>query len=76
MGAGIGQSLYGGALFLFPPRPIPDIWEDPWLNYDQNLEERLIAAGALHSLYPFFTVVAPIPLRLRWKQMAKNLDET
>ena len=46
---GIGQSRYGGALFMFPPRPIPDIWTDEALGFARPLEERLIAAGAVHS---------------------------
>ena len=33
VGPGIGQSRYGGALFLFPPRPIPNIWDDPALRF-------------------------------------------
>ena len=33
VGPGIGQSRYGGALFLFPPRPIRDIWTDPSLVF-------------------------------------------
>ena len=29
VGPGIAQAEYGGAMFLYPPRPIPDIWDDP-----------------------------------------------
>ena len=50
VGPGIGQSQYGGTLFLFPPRPIPDIWEDSRLDFAKTLEERLIAGAALHSV--------------------------
>ena len=46
VGPGIAQAEYGGALFLFPPRPIPDIWTDPRLDFADTLEERLLA-GAL-----------------------------
>ncbi len=69
-GPGIGQSLYGGTLFLFPPRPIPNIWEDPRLHFAKTLEERLIAGAAAHSLSPYFTVVSPGPPRLQWKRIA------
>jgi hypothetical protein len=71
VGPGIGQSRYGGALFLFPPRPIPNIWDDPSLRFTQTLEERLIAAAALHSREPHIALVSPIVPRARWRQIAK-----
>jgi hypothetical protein len=71
IGPGIGQSRYGGALFLFPPRPIPNIWEDPTLRFTRTLEERLIAAAALHSREPHVVLVSPIPPRARWRQIVK-----
>ena len=33
VGPGIGLATYGGAVFLFPPRPIPDVWSDPRLDF-------------------------------------------
>ena len=71
IGPGIGQSRYGGALFLFPPRPIPNIWDDPALRFTQTLEERLIAAAARHSREPHVVLVSPIPPRARWRQIVK-----
>lgn len=72
VGPGIGQSRYGGALFLFPPRPIPNIWEDPNLRFTRTLEERLIAAAAVHSREPHVVLVSPIPPRARWRHMVKT----
>jgi hypothetical protein len=74
VGPGIGQSTYGGALFLFPPRPIPNIWEDPGLNFTRTLEERLIAGAALHSQKPHVVVVSPIPPRARWRRIAREFQ--
>lgn len=74
VGPGIGQSQYGGALFLFPPRPIPDIWEDPRLDFAHTLEERLIAGASLHSLEKHVTLVSPVPPRARWKQIAGRFE--
>ena len=71
IGPGIGQSRYGGALFLFPPRPIPNIWEDSQLRFAQTLEERLIAAAARHSREPHVVLVSPILPRTRWRQIVK-----
>jgi hypothetical protein len=74
VGPGIGQSLYGGAFFLYPPRPIPDIWTDASLEFARTLEERLIAAAALHSVYPHVALVTPVPPRARWRHIARQLQ--
>jgi hypothetical protein len=49
IGPGIGRAEYGGALFLFPPRPVPDVWTDRRLDSAETLEERLLAAAFLHT---------------------------
>ena len=49
LGPGVAVSTYGGALFLFPPRHIEDIWEDELLDLADTLEQRLVAAACLHS---------------------------
>ncbi len=74
VGPGIGQSSYGGAFFLFPPRPIPNIWEDSRLNFVRTLEERLIAGAALHSQEPHVVVVSPIPPRASWRRIAREFQ--
>ena len=71
---GIGQSRYGGALFMFPPRPIPDIWTDQSLAFAKTLEERLIAAGAVHSRETHLALVTPVAPRARWRQIAKQFN--
>lgn len=72
VGPGIGQSRYGGALFLFPPRPIPNIWVDPRLNFARTLEERLIAGAALHSQEAHIVLVSPIPPRAQWRRIVRQ----
>ena len=72
IGPGIAQSLYGGAFFLFPPRHIPNIWEDQRLDVAGTLEERLIAAAALHSQERHIVVVSPIPPSARWRRIARD----
>ncbi|MGQ0810731.1 MAG: hypothetical protein ACT4OO_05840 [Nitrospiraceae bacterium] len=74
VGPGIGQARYGGALFLFPPRPIPDIWNDPALGFARTLEERLIAAASLHSRAPHIALVSPIHPRARWRLIARQFQ--
>lgn len=75
VGPGIGQSEYGGALFLFPPRPIPDIWTDPALNFASAADERLVAGALLHSQERHVALVAPTPPRARWRQIARRFGK-
>lgn len=70
VGPGIGEACYGGALFLFPPRPIPDIWENPALDFATSLEERLLAGACAHSREPYVAVVSPVPLLSAWRKIA------
>ncbi|MDO9117666.1 MAG: hypothetical protein Q7U39_06900 [Nitrospira sp.] len=76
VGPGIAQSRYGGAFFLFPPRPIPDIWSDPLLAFTTTLEERLIAAAAVHTRETHIALVTPIPPRASWRRIAKQFGRT
>jgi hypothetical protein len=72
IGPGIAQAEYGGAFFLFPPRPIPDIWEDPRLDFVETLEERLLAAAFLHSKERHVAVVSPRPPLASWRRLARR----
>ena len=72
VGPGIAQAEYGGAMFLFPPRPIPDIWEDARLDFADTLEERLLAAAFLHSREKHVAVVCPRPPSAPWKRLARK----
>lgn len=74
VGPGIGQSCYGGALFIFPPRPIPDVWADPGLAFCRTLEERLIGAAALHSHETHIALVSPTGPRPRWREIARRFN--
>ncbi|MCA9475441.1 MAG: hypothetical protein KC563_06500, partial [Nitrospira sp.] len=72
VGPGVGQARYGGALFLFPPRAIPDIWENPRFDFTTSLEERLLAGACAHSQEEYVAVVSPVPLKARWRGIAKR----
>lgn len=76
IGPGIGVGTYGGALFLYPPIPIRDIWLDPKLDYATTLEERLIAAACLHSRGREIAIVSTSPPGLGWKRLAKSRRKT
>ena len=72
VGPGIGLATYGGALFLFPPRPVPDIWSDRRLDFATTLEERLVAAGCLHSDHRHIAILSISPPGPAWRRLAKR----
>lgn len=75
VGPGIGQAVYGGCFFLFPPRPVPDIWTDPRLDFAAGLEERLIAGACLHSASKQVALVAPGPPKPAWSGAARRFGK-
>ncbi len=72
IGPGIGEATYGGCFLLFPPRPIPNVWEDDRFAFARTLEERLLGSALFHSSEPHITVVSPGPPLLRWRQIARR----
>lgn len=74
IGPGIGRSEYGGAMFLFPPRYIPDIWSDPRLKFARSLEDRLVAAACMHSPHRHVAFVSPVPIRSSWRLLARRFN--
>jgi hypothetical protein len=73
VGPGIAQAEYGGAMFLWPPRSILDVWTDPALDFADTLEERLLAGALLHSRQRHVAVVSPCPPRAGWRRLARRL---
>jgi hypothetical protein len=72
VGPGIAQAEYGGAMFLFPPRSIPDIWLDSRLDFIETLEERLLAGAFLHTKERHVAVVSPRPPLAAWRRLARR----
>jgi hypothetical protein len=75
IGPGIGVSVYGGALFLFPPRAIRDVWVDPRLDFVETLEERLLAAACLHSQGRQIVLLSSLPPGAAWRRLAKRFGK-
>ena len=75
VGPGIARAEYGGALFLFPPRPILDIWVDPRLDFADTLEERLLAGAFLHSRERHVAVVSPQAPGASWRKLARRFGK-
>jgi hypothetical protein len=72
VGPGIGLSTYGGALFLYPPRPIADVWTDASLDFTTTLEERLLAAGCKYAQSPHVVVLSSAPPGAGFRRLAKQ----
>ncbi len=72
VGPGIALSTYGGGLFLFPPRPIPEVWVDPRFDFTDTLEERLIAAGCYHSREKHVAILSEGVPGPGWRRLAKH----
>ena len=72
LGPGVAVATYGGALFLYPPRSIADIWTDKQLDFADTLEDRLIAAACVHSQSKQIALLSPKPPVARWRTWAKR----
>ncbi|MGH7127462.1 MAG: hypothetical protein ACREIV_02760, partial [Planctomycetaceae bacterium] len=72
VGPGIGQSSYGGAMFLFPPRPVADIWHDRRFDFADTLEERLLAAACYYSQEKHVALLSHAPPGAGWRRLAKR----
>ncbi len=76
VGPGICLAHYGGAMFIYPPVMIPDIWQDPRLDFATTLEERLISAACMYSTCRQVALLSPAPPGQAWKQIAKHYKKT
>lgn len=75
VGPGIGQATYGGCLFLFPPRPIPDLWQDPRFDFTDTLEERLLAGGCFHSEQRHIAMLSEAPPGAGFRRLARRFGK-
>ena len=76
VGPGICLAHYGGAMFIYPPVMIPDIWQDPRLDFATTLEERLISAACLYSTCRHVALLSPAPPGQAWKKIARHYRKT
>jgi hypothetical protein len=72
IGPGIALARYGGCMFLFPPRPVRDIWRDPQFDFVDTLEERLIAAGLHYSNERHIALMSHSPPGAGWRRLASK----
>lgn len=58
IGPGIARAHYGGAMFLFPPITIPDIFTDPRFQHARNSMEYLVASSVFYSQSKYLAYVS------------------
>jgi hypothetical protein len=75
VGPGIGLAKYGGAMFLFPPREIMDVWHDFRLDFTDTLEERLLAGACMHSHERHIAILSELPPGAGWRRLAKRFGK-
>jgi hypothetical protein len=75
VGPGIGQATYGGAMFLFPPRPVPDIWSNRRFDFADTMEERLLAAACYHAEERHIALLSSAPPGPAWRRLAKRFGK-
>lgn len=75
VGPGIGCATYGGAMFLFPPRPIAEVWTDPQFDFADTLEERLLAAACVYSQCRHVAILSESPPGSGWRRLAKKFGK-
>jgi hypothetical protein len=61
VGPGIGRARYGGCMFLYPPVPIPDVWDDLRFEKARRPSERLLLAALFHARDRFVAYVSKRP---------------
>ena len=75
IGPGIALANYGGAMFLFPPFSIPDIWQDPRLDFADSMEERIIGAACLHSRERRIALLSPGAPGAAYRSIARRFKK-
>ncbi|MCP4787062.1 MAG: hypothetical protein GY903_14505 [Fuerstiella sp.] len=72
LGPGIALARYGGCMFLFPPRHIPDVFRDPRFDFTDTLEERLLAGALYHSKENHIALLSYAPPGAGWRRLARK----
>jgi hypothetical protein len=75
LGPGIAQSTYGGAMMIFPPLHIPDIWRTKEFDIADTLEERLLMAACTHSRERHVALLSAGPPGAAWRRLAKQFGK-
>lgn len=75
IGPGIGRAKYGGAMFLFPPIHLADIFLDPKFRHARNAMEHLVAAAVYYSRSQYIAYVSHQKPSLWMKREASRANK-
>jgi len=75
IGPGIALATYGGAMMIFPPLHIPDIWRTKEFDVADTLEERLLMAAATYSRERHIALLSAGPPGAAWRRLAKQFGK-
>jgi hypothetical protein len=67
---GIAQANYGGAMFLFPPRDVRNIWHDKKFDFVDTLEERLLVSGCNYAYEKHVVIMSDAAPGRSWHHLA------
>ena len=72
VGPGISRAFYGGALFIFPPIVIPDIWTNQRFKTARTPIAKLVAAASYYSKAKYIAYVASARPDLELRALARR----
>lgn len=76
IGPGVARARYGGCLFLFPPRPIPNLWTYSRVaKRARSPGEVLVFGGLIYARERNVVVVSAAKPSLRMREEARRLDK-
>ena len=69
------MASYGGAMFLYPPVAIPNIWHNRELDFTDTLEDRLIAAACKYGRGRHVALLSPTAPGANLRRLAKRFGK-
>lgn len=75
VGPGVGRATYGGCMLLYPPMPIPDVWDDLRFERARTPSERLLLAALWYTPDRFVAYLAEKPPAPELQESAARLGK-
>lgn len=75
IGPGVAKAKYGGCALLFPPRPMPDIWQNYNPDNKVSLQDHLVKQNLRFTNEKFIAYVAAKPPSLKIKNAARKANK-